>query len=135
MLDLVFQGTIQNTDTKEQVVHISNKDMENLEFQIMLTNNYYTNPNSMHICFSMKIKKASVKNSDIDTDLTPVNKFFCHLIKEINIIKYRNDKQLMRTFSPYEIYQYYDTMLKHLSEKLLKNIQKTMLCSNKPVAF
>ena len=135
MLDLVFQGTIQNTDTKEQVVHISNKDMENLEFQIMLTNNYYTNPNSMHICFSMKIKKASVKNSDIDTDLIPANKFFCHLIKEINIIKYRNDKQLMRTFSPYEIYQYYDTMLKHLSEKLLKNIQKTMLCSNKPVAF
>ena len=135
MLDLVFQGTIQNTDTKEQVVHISNKDMENLEFQIMLTNNYYTNPNSMHICFSMKIKKASVKNSDTDTDLIPVNKFFCHLIKEINIIKYRNDKQLMRTFSPYEIYQYSDTMLKHLLEKLLKNIQKTMLCSNKPVAF
>ena len=56
MLNLVFQGMIENINTKEQVAHISYKDMENLEFQIMLTSNYYTNPNSMHICFSMKKK-------------------------------------------------------------------------------
>ena len=56
MLNLVFQGMIENINTKEQVAHISYKDMENLEFQIMLTSNYYTNPNSMQICFSMKKK-------------------------------------------------------------------------------
>ena len=64
----------------------------------------------MHVCFPMKIKKSD-KNSDIDTDLIPVNNFFCHLIKKINITKYGNDKQLMSTFSPCEIYQYYDAML------------------------
>ena len=58
----------------------------------------------MHICFPMKIKKASDKNNDIDTDFKPVNNFFCHLIKEINITKYGNDKQLVPTFSRYEIY-------------------------------
>ena len=45
---------IENIDTKEQVAHISYKDMETLEFQTMLTNNYYTNPISMHICFPIK---------------------------------------------------------------------------------
>ena len=61
ILNLAFQGMIENVDTKEQAAHISYKDMENLEFQIMLMNNYYTNPNSMHICFSMKIKKVTKK--------------------------------------------------------------------------
>ena len=51
---------IEDIDTKEQPEHISYKDMENLEFQIMLTINYYTNPNSMHIALKMKIKKATM---------------------------------------------------------------------------
>ena len=75
MLNLIFQGMIENINTKEQVAHISYKDMENLEFQIVLANSYYTNPNSMHICFPMKIKKASEKNSDIDMNLITVNIF------------------------------------------------------------
>ena len=48
-LELVYQGILNYIDTKEQPAHISYKDMENLEFQILKTNNYYTNPNSMHI--------------------------------------------------------------------------------------
>ena len=44
--------------------------MENLDFQIMLTNNYYTNPNRMHICFLTKINKKAINNdANIDTDL------------------------------------------------------------------
>ena len=97
MLDLVFQSMIENINKKGQVAHISYKDMENFEFQIMLTNNYYTNPSSMHICFLMKIKKATNEDADIDTDLIPVNKFFAHLIKETNITRYGNNKQLMPT--------------------------------------
>ena len=76
MLEFVFQEMIESIDTKEQVAHISYKDMETLEFQIMLTNNYYTNPNSMHICFPIKIKKAANEASDIDTDLITINIFF-----------------------------------------------------------
>ena len=38
-LELVYQGMLENTDTKEQPAHISYKDMGNLEFQILLTNN------------------------------------------------------------------------------------------------
>ena len=49
--------------------------------------------------------------------------------------KYGNNKQLIRTFSPYEIYQYSDSMLKHLPKKLLDKIKKTMLYSNKPFDY
>ena len=35
-----------------------------------------------------------------------VNNFFSHLIKELSINRYGNDKQLIPTLSPYEIYQY-----------------------------
>ena len=51
----------------------------------------------------MKIKKSTSQTTDIDTDLITVNNFFAHLIREINITKYGSDKELIPTFSPYEI--------------------------------
>ena len=72
--------------------------MKNLNFQILLTDNYYTNLNSMHLCFPMKIKKTTDKDADIDNDLITVNNFFAHLIKEISVTIYENDKQLIPTF-------------------------------------
>ena len=67
MLELVYQGLLEDIDTKEQPAHILYKDMENLGFQILLNNNYYTNPNRIHICFLMKIKKATDETDDINT--------------------------------------------------------------------
>ena len=49
--------------------------------------------------------------------------------------KCRNDKQSIPTFSPYEIYQYSASMLKHLPEKSLKEIKKTLLYSYKSVYY
>ena len=111
---MVFQVILEDIDTKEKVAHSSYKDMEQLEFQIMLTDNYYVNPNSIYLCFPMKIKKSSNEAQDIDLDLITVNNFFGHLVKEISVTKYGSDKELISTFSPYEIYQYSDAILKHL---------------------
>ena len=47
---------LKDIDTKEKAAHITYNEMEQLDFQIMLTNNYYINPNSMQLCFLMKIK-------------------------------------------------------------------------------
>ena len=55
LLELAFQGMIEDIDTKEKSVHPSYKDMEQLNFQILLTENYYVNPNGIHICFPIKI--------------------------------------------------------------------------------
>ena len=83
----------------------------------------------------MKIKKATDETNDIDTDLITVNNFFANLIKEIIVATYRNNKQLIPTFSPFEIYRYFDSMFKYLPKKSLGKIKKTMLYSNKLVYY
>ena len=55
VLELAFQGMLEDNDTKEKTVHPSYKDTEQLDFQILLTENYYVNPNGIHICFPIKI--------------------------------------------------------------------------------
>ena len=54
--------------------------MEQLDFQILLTDNYYINPNNIHNCFPIKIKKKT-NALNIDGDMITVNNFFAHSIK------------------------------------------------------
>ena len=109
--------------------------METLDFLMMLTNNCHTNPNSIHLCFPMKMKKSADEVNDIDDDLITVNKVFAHFVKEISITRYGNDKQLMPTFSPYEIYQYSHAMLEDFPEKALRKLQNDLLYSKKKVSY
>ena len=78
-----FQGMLEDIDTREKVAHSSYKEMEELDFQILLTENYYVNPNSIHLCFPTKMKRSSNESSDIDGDMIKVNNFFGHLIKKL----------------------------------------------------
>ena len=57
ILELKFQRMLEDIDTGEKVAHSSYTDMEELDSQIILTDNYYVNHNSIHICFPMKITK------------------------------------------------------------------------------
>ena len=104
LLKLKFQGMLEDIDTKEKVAHPPYNDMEQLNFQILLTDNYYSNPNSIHICFPMKINKKTNQNLDNDADLKTVNTFFAYFVKEISVTKYGSDAELIPTFSPYETY-------------------------------
>ena len=56
LLDLAIQGMLDDIDTGEKVTHPSYKDKEQLDLQILLTENYYVNPSNIHICFPIKIK-------------------------------------------------------------------------------
>ena len=93
-MDLAIQGMLDDIDTREKVAHPSYKDKEQLDFQILLTENYYVNPANIHICFPIKMKKKSNNNSDIDDDLITVNNFFAHWVKEVSITKYGSDKRV-----------------------------------------
>ena len=135
MLKLVFQGMLEDIDTKEKAANASYKDMEELDCQILLPNNYYINPSSIHICFPMKIKKSTNEATDIDDDLITVNDFFARLVKEISVAKYGDDKKLIATFSPYDVYQYSDSMLKHLPKDALPKIEKTLPYSKKVIYY
>ena len=133
LADLAIQGMLDDIDTRKKLAHPSYKDKKQLDFQIPLTENYYVNPPNIHICFPIKIKKKSNNNSDTDDDLIIVNNFFAHWVKEISITRYGSDKELPPTFTPWEIYQYSDAMLKHLPKDSLKAIQKYLLYSKQPV--
>ena len=56
LLERKFEVMLQDIDIREKVAHSSYTDMKQLDFQILLTDNYYSNPNSIHICFPIKIK-------------------------------------------------------------------------------
>ena len=43
LADLAIQGMLDDVDTHEKVAHPSYKDKEQLDFQILLTENYYVN--------------------------------------------------------------------------------------------
>ena len=50
---------LEDIDTREKVAHSSYTNMEQLYFQILLTDSYDINANSIHICFPLKIKKKT----------------------------------------------------------------------------
>ena len=81
ILEMKFQGMLEDIDTREKVAHSSYRYMEELDFQILLTDNYYINPNNIHICFPIKIKKSTNEATDINGDLIAANNFFAHFIK------------------------------------------------------
>ena len=82
----------EDTDTREKVAHSFDKDVEDIDFQLLLTDNYYVNANSIHLCFPMKIKNSSYESTDIDEDMVTVNNVFGHSIKEIRVTKYGSNK-------------------------------------------
>ena len=112
LLDLAIQRMLDDIDTREKVAHLSYKDMEQLDFPILLTENCYVNPNSIHVCFPIKIKKKSNNIADIDGNLITVNIFFAHWIKEISVTRDGSDKGLPPIFLPWEVYQYSNQKLK-----------------------
>ena len=72
LLKMKFQGMLVDVDTREKVAHPSYKGMDELDFQILLTDNYYVNPSNIHLCFPME-KKSSNQASDINHDLITFN--------------------------------------------------------------
>ena len=92
LLELAFQGMLEDIDTKEKSAHPSYLDKEQLDFQILLIKNYYLNPNGIHICFPIKIKRKTNGALDSDADLITVNNSFAYWLKEISITKYNSNK-------------------------------------------
>ena len=56
-----------------------------IEFNVQLTANHYTNFQNLPLCFPVKIKLAADKDNVIVAGTRPVNHFFSHWIKKIDI--------------------------------------------------
>ena len=60
MLQLMFQGMLDRVNTIEQPAHISYKNLETFDFQLLLDQNLYTNLNSLHVCFPINLRKRQM---------------------------------------------------------------------------
>ena len=88
------------------------------------------NWNSIHFCLPIKIKKQNKKvANDLAVNMTIVNDFFVHWIKQIDIKCYGDGVQILSTNNPTEIYRYSDAILKHMPKDALKTYEKTLLYS------
>ena len=56
-----------------------------LEFEIILNSNEYANFNNMHLCLPIKTKPKANDHNDIAAGTIPVNNFFPHSVKEVDI--------------------------------------------------
>ena len=68
-LELAFQGMLDVTETTEQVAHPSYKDKETFDFQLLLDKNLYTNLNSLHFVFTLRIRKATEATVQIEANM------------------------------------------------------------------
>ena len=70
---------------KEKPAVMFYKDIQNLQFPLLLPANQYTNLNSLHLCFLIKISKRTDVAQNIRDNLITVSNFFVHWMKELNI--------------------------------------------------
>ena len=104
--------------------------MEQMEFTIELTADHYLN---IILCLPITFRKKSNKAQAIYGNIIPVNNFFTHWIKDVNIRRYGDDIAILPINKTMDIYRYSDAMLKHLPDKVLATFQKNLLYSKKPV--
>ena len=135
LLELKFQGMPEDIDIREKLPTHPTLTWNNCTFKFCLLITIILTLIDIHAWFPMKILKNTNQNIDIDNDLITVNNFFAHFVKEVNVTKYGSDKELIPTFSPCEIHQYSDAMLKHLAKDALKTIEKTHFYSKEAVYY
>ena len=81
----------------------------------------------------MKIKSATNSNNDIVAGVIPVNSFFTHWIKEIDIKRYGDNIPILLLTNSVEIYKYSDETLKHMPKGALGTLyskQKVQIYKN-----
>ena len=68
------------------------------------------NFHNVHLGFPLRIKKRTNNSNNILATEIPVNNFFVHWIKEIDIKHYGDDLPVLPLTNTDEIYQYSDAM-------------------------
>ena len=133
MSKIMYHDQIDWIDTKKTYAASTYTDMQMLEFVIDLTANQYLNFSNIILCLLITFRKTSNKAQAIDGDMIPVNNFFAHWIKDVNIKRYGDDIAVLPINKTLDIYRYSEAMLKHLPDDVLKTFQGDILYSKKPV--
>ena len=132
---ITHQSQIASDFPKKAYASDSYVDKKRLEFTIQLTANTYTNYSTMEIVLPLKFTKKTDKTSAMDRSMTTVNNFFAHWFKDIEVMRYPDDKNILPTNNTLSIANYSNAELKYLPEKAIKPLEKTLLYSNIPVYY
>ena len=79
------------------------------------------------------LKNVTNKATNLSTTVAPVNNFFTRWLKEIDMSKYPDDVRISPTNNTLPLADHAAAILKHLPNKALDKIKKTLLYSREPV--
>ena len=79
----------------------------------------------------MKFKSKANNNNDLVAGTVTVNNFFAHWIREINIVRYGDEKPIFLTTNMVDVYRYLDELLKHAKGRLDYNRKQFTLLLKK----
>ena len=130
-----YLGQLYSTETKRKYADDTCKNKKLIEFNIQLTKGHYTDFQNVHLCFLLKFKSAADNNNNLAATIVTVNNFFAHWVKEIDIKRYSDDILIPPLTNTVDVYRYSNEVLKHMPEKALKTIEKSLLYSKKLVVI
>ena len=126
---ITYQRQLHSTETKRKYTDDSYKNKKVIESNIQRTANHYTNFQNVQLCLPTKIKVATDEDNDATAGKIPVNNFFTHWIKEIDIKRYVDDMLNLPLTNTVDIYRYSNELLKYMLKDALKTIQNDLLYS------
>ena len=133
ILPITRQSQIASELPRKAYASVTYSDKKQLEFVLDLTASTYTNYSTMEVCVPLKITKKANKNQAIDDEMMTVNNFFRHWFTDIDIRRYPDDMLILPTNNSISIANYSNAQMKHLPEKSVKKLAKSMLYFNKAV--
>ena len=129
----IYQGQISGAVEKKAYADDTCRDLKIATFNIQLSANQYMNFHNVHLVFPLRIKKKTDVANDIDDNEIPVNNFFAHWIKEIDIKCYGDDLPILPLTNTIDIYKYSDAKLKHVEDDAPEVLLYDLLYSKKKV--
>ena len=134
LTNIAYLGQFYSVQTKRKYASETYVQKNDLEFGTILSSNEYTNFNNMHLCLPIKIKSKVDNNNDITAGTIPVNNFFAHWIKEVDIKRYGGGIPFL-PLKTIEVYRYLNEIFKHLPKDTLKTFEEKLLYSKQKVTL
>ena len=132
LTDASRQGQIYSIKPKKAYTAQTYVDQKT-EFTVTLGANTYTNYRSLVVVLSIQIKKETDKTADIDATMITVNNFFACWLKEVDIKCYPDDVRITPTNNTVSVADYSAQIMKHMPNKSLNTIKKTLLYNKEAV--
>ena len=88
----------------------------------------------MHLCFPLKFKSKANNNKDLVAGTVTVKNFSVHWIRELNIVRYGDERPILPTTNMVDVYRYLDELLKRVPKENLTAMENNLLyCKEKVI--